>query len=75
MQCSKTASRDRAVRFVLLAVDGDGMQAGAWGLQVPAVALSSGLGCKAADSVQSTAEGAVQDHGHEGEGCREKGTP
>ena len=32
MQCSKTACRDRAVWLVLLAVDGDGMQAGPWGL-------------------------------------------
>ena len=36
------------------------------------MALSSRLGWKAADSVQSTAEGAVDDHGHEDEGCREK---
>ena len=32
MQCSKTACRDRAVWLVLLAVDGDGVQAGPWGL-------------------------------------------
>ena len=32
MQCSKTACRDRAVWLVLPAVDGDGMQAGSWGL-------------------------------------------